>query len=106
MPKPKRDPQLERRWRDLFAQWQRSNQTVRAFCHEHHVSEASFYSWRGELARRDQEAATARTPTFVAVQVVPNATIEVVLPSGVVLRVPLGADTGLVAQLVNALGTK
>jgi hypothetical protein len=107
MPKPKRNPQLERRWRDLLDQWQRSNQTIRMFCDEHHISEASFYSWRGELARRDREQVEAKSqPTFVPVQVLANSPIEVVLPSGVVLRVPTGADPTLVAQLVAALGTK
>ena len=107
MPKPKRDPQLEQRWRDLLKQWRRSNQTIRAFCDAHQISQASFYSWRGELARRDREQReTPRTPTFVPVQVVPNALLEVVLPSGVVLRVPTGTDMGFVAQLVAVLGTK
>jgi transposase-like protein len=107
MPKPKRNPQLEQRWRNLLDQWRNSNQTVSAFCQDHGVSEASFYSWRAELARRDQKSASAtNTPTFVPVQVLAHAPLEVVLPSGVVIRVPLGTDLQLVVQLVAALGTK
>ena len=107
MPKPKRDPQLEQRWRDLLDQWRNSNQTISAFCRDHGVSEASFYAWRAELARRDQESALAtNSPVFVPVQVLTQATLEVVLPSGVVIRVPNGTDTTRVVQLVTALGTK
>jgi transposase len=42
-------------------------------------------------------------PTFVPVRVAPSATIEVVFKSGIVVRVPVGADPSAVAQLVAAL---
>jgi len=101
-----RDPKLERRWRDLITRWERSNLTVRDFCAAEGVSEPSFYAWRRELAAREQESgpATAPVPTFVPVRVTPPAVIELVLPTGVVLRVPAGADPAAVAQLVAALG--
>jgi hypothetical protein len=42
-------------------------------------------------------------PTFAAVRVVPDPTVEVVLPTGLVLRVPIQVDPGAVARLVAAL---
>ena len=36
--------------------------------------------------------------------VVPDAVVEVVLPTGVVVRVPAAADAAAVAKLVAALG--
>jgi hypothetical protein len=39
----------------------------------------------------------------VPVRVVSNAILEVVLPTGLVVRVPAGAETDAVAQLVAAL---
>jgi hypothetical protein len=36
--------------------------------------------------------------------VVPAAVVEVILPSGIQLRVPLGADASQVARLALALG--
>lgn len=101
-----RDPKLERRWRDLIARWQRSDLTVRDFCSAHRVSEPSFYAWRRELAARDPERrpATPPVPTFVPVRVTPPAVIELVLPTGVVVRVPSEADPAAVTRLVTALG--
>ena len=103
-----RDLKLERRWRDLIARWERSDLTVRDFCSEHRVSEPSFYAWRRELAARDRDAgpATPPAPTFVPVRVTPPTGLEVVLPTGVVVRVPSGADPAALAQLVAALGAR
>jgi hypothetical protein len=105
--RPSRDPNLERRWRDLIARWERSDLTVRDFCSDHRISEPSFYAWRRELATRDREPrpATPPVPTFVPVRVAPPVGVEVVLPTGVVVRVPSGADPAAVARLVMALGT-
>jgi transposase-like protein len=44
----------EQYWRDLVQQWQRSGQTVRAFCAEHGLTEASFYAWRRIITQRDR----------------------------------------------------
>src|SRR5690349_7997872 len=98
-----RDPKRERRWRDLIARWERSDLTVRDFCSDHRVSEPSFYAWRRELAARDRQKGPP-VPTFVPVRVVPPAVVEVVVPTGVVVRVPAGADPAAVARLVAALG--
>ena len=103
-----RDPKLERRWRDLIARWERSDLTVRDFCADHSVSEPSFYAWRRELSARDREPGPVipPVPTFVPVRVTPPAGLEVVLPTGVIVRVPAGADPATVAQLVAALGAR
>src|SRR4051794_13853202 len=100
-----RDPKLERRWRDLIARWKRSGISIGDFCVNQGVSASSFYSWKRELASRDQTVTPTTTPvpTFVPVRVAPAAAIEVVLTSGVVVRVPVGADPLTVAQLVAAL---
>ena len=42
-------------WRDVILRWQRSGQTVRAFCREHGLTEPSVYSWRRIIILRDQE---------------------------------------------------
>jgi hypothetical protein len=101
-----RDPKLERYWRDLITRWERSDLTVRDFCSDHRISEPSFYAWRRELAARDEQPrpATPPVPTFVPVRVAPPAVVEVVVPTGVVVRVPVGADPAAVARLVAALG--
>jgi hypothetical protein len=43
-------------------------------------------------------------PAFASVRIVPDPTADVLLPTGLVIRVPLGADPTAVARLVAALG--
>ncbi len=98
-----RDADLERRWREHIAAQARSGLSIRDFCASRGVSEPSFYAWRRELAKRDALAAKRTRPTFVPIQVLPSAAIEVVMPSGVIVRVPAGADGDLAIRLVAAL---
>jgi hypothetical protein len=104
MPGKPRDPQLEQFWRTTFAAWQRSGQSVRDFCFRRRLTQASFHAWRRTLRQRDQEHAPAPAlPRLVPLRVVPTATLEVLLPSGMIVRVPDGADATAAANLVAAL---
>jgi hypothetical protein len=81
MAKPeRRDPAKEAFWRRMLLRFGRCNSTVRDFCFEHELSEANFFAWRREIARRDREApgssaatapssAAATSPVFVNVRV-------------------------------------
>jgi hypothetical protein len=109
MPKSRRhNTSREQFWRDTITAWKASGQSVRAFCAVRGVNEATFYARRRELAHREPTATSGTlsgpSPTFAAVRVVPDPTVEVVLPAGLVLRVPVGADPAAVARLVVALG--
>jgi hypothetical protein len=107
MPRPsRRDPKPEPFWRDLIARWRASGQTVAAFCAAHRVSPATFYAWRKRLTARSAGPTRPAppTPTFAPVRVVPDPTAEVILPTGLVVRVPVGADPAAIARLVAALG--
>jgi hypothetical protein len=90
-------------WRDLIDRWNASGQSVAAFCNAHRVSQATFYSWRKRLVSRARST-TPPAPAFAPVRVVPDPTAEVVLPSGLIVRVPVGTDPTAVARLVAALG--
>jgi transposase-like protein len=100
--KRRRNPQREQFWRQTLAAWQKSGQSIRAFCAERGLSEASFFAWRRTLRRSDRQP-TVTQPTLVPLRVIADAVLEVVLPTGVVVRVPPGADTAVVAALVAAL---
>jgi hypothetical protein len=118
-----RDPDKERFWRRTFKDWRRSGLSVREFCDWQSLSEASFYSWRRELAKRDREAVqrgaraedspTKCQPQFVPVHVVADVAadsrvldcLEVQLPSGVRLRVPSGVNRQTLADVLAALET-
>jgi hypothetical protein len=100
------DPRLEQFWRETFTAWQKSGKSVRAFCASRRLQEASFYGWRRTLRERDRQRPTAPTlPRLVPVRVVPGAVLEVVLPAGLIVRVPAGAEAAAVASLVAALRT-
>src|SRR5262245_25926156 len=89
-------------WRDLINRWKASGQVIAAFCAANRVSQATFYSWRKRLATRARQT-TLPAPTFAPVRVVPDLTAEVILPNGLVVRVPVATDPAAVARLVVAL---
>jgi transposase len=127
MPRPKgRDLAKERYWRRMLRQWRGSGLTGRDFCGEHGLSEPSFYAWRRQIGRRDQERAAARArqpqtertaegaaePAFLKVKIGAGASalsaieapaIEVLVAPGRVLRVRSGFDAELLRQLVRLL---
>lgn len=100
----RRRGEREHFWRQAIADWKRSGQSVSVFCSARQLSQPSFYAWRRELDRREQRRWQTPTPAFVPVQVVDDAVLEVVLPSGLRVRVPEGSDELAVARLVAALG--
>ena len=94
-------------WRDVIATWKKSGQTVTAFCAAQGLVESTFFAKRRELARRgrfpDVPDSPTPNPSFAAVRVIPDPTVEIVVPGGVILHVPVGADAAAVARLVLAL---
>jgi transposase len=105
------DPRLAERWRTDFATWRSSGLSVAAFCRSRALNLSSFYRWR-KILDLDRPAATRPrsepdplpVQSFVPVRVIPDPVVEVILPSGVQLRVPLSADAPQLARLVQALG--
>ena len=90
-------------WRDLIDRWKASGQSVAAFCAAHRVSQATFYTWRKRIASRSRST-IPHAPAFAPVRVVPDPTAEVVLPNGLIVRVPATTEPAAVARLVAALG--
>ena len=125
---PRRDTQKERLWREAIRQQRRGGQCVREYCRENGLSEPSFYAWRRELRRRGRQKANgaqrrvARAgsggrreglvgdgrPAFVSVQLAPGtlpigpASIECLLPSGVVLRLPASMEPAAIAAVLRS----
>ncbi len=116
---PGRSQAKERIWRQRIERHRRSKQTVRDFCAQAGISEPSFYAWRSELARRDSETGqparskpkaprrtASPTPRFLPVTIAgsPGAGIalhvEVVLPSGLLIRVP-AHDTAALRMVIE-----
>ena len=100
---PVLDPNAAERWRATFAAWRGSGLNALAFCRSRSINTSSCYRWRNLFEPLDPPEAKP-SPTFVPLQVVPEAVVEVRLPSGIRLRVPLGSDVSQVARLARALG--
>jgi hypothetical protein len=100
------------RWRPIIADWRSSSLSVTAFCRARNVNKAGFHRWRTILEQLDCSPTTTppipaqpqSPPVFVPLRVIPDAVVEVILPSGLQLRVPLAADAQQLARLVHALG--
>ena len=106
----RRDPKREQFWRETLAAFEKSGLSVRAFCTARDLPETSFFNWRRTLRKRDRQRPAPRSggvrqPTLVPLRVVPNAVLEIVLPTGLIVRVPAGSEVSMVAALVTALRT-
>lgn len=95
-----------RRWVERLERFAAGNHTVVAFCAAEGVSESNFYLWRRRLAQPAQSAAV-RTPTVVPIRVTPPPTratpIELVLPSGTVVRFPADTQPELLIAVLRGL---
>ena len=84
-------------WRNRLTRFDKSNLTVKQFCHQEGVSNPSFYKWRTRLMKGTQGAKAAGKPSskqadfmkpFVPVSVSGSSLAEVEFPNGVRIRVP------------------
>ena len=117
----RRSPEKEAYWRKTLRRQGRSGLSVRQFCKDHAVSEASFFSWKREIAIRDRQAtdtsengsSSSRVKQAVAQQVnaspfiplrlISTSTMELVHPRGHVLRIPAGFDGDCLQQVLQLL---
>jgi putative transposase len=96
-------------WQQRLQRFEHCDLTVAAFCQTEGVSVASFQQWRRVLGHRPavrryarQTAAKSRQ-TFLPVEIVGAATIEIHLPNGARLTVPAG-DVAALEAAVAAVG--
>ena len=95
------DPALEDLWRHRLERFERSGLSALAFCDREGVSVPSFYAWRRRLQPSAEQAAR-----LVSVRLFPAAPVEMLLPGGIVLRLPPGCDLDFVRSLVATLGER
>jgi transposase-like protein len=112
----RRDLAREAVWRRRLNQQANSEQSVRAWCRRHRVTETAFYWWRRELARRDagrkpsaRGETRAQAHSFVPVQVIDPAArdgeqqIEIVLTDGRRVRVAGPVNREMLADVLDML---
>ncbi|QJX01068.1 IS66 family insertion sequence element accessory protein TnpA [Frigoriglobus tundricola] len=95
-------PEKVQAWRALVDAWKRTGQTVNAFCRARQITRSNFDRWRRILAAKP--SVSVPLPAFVPVRVVAEPMAEIVLRSGTVVRLPLGAAPDAVTRLVSAVG--
>ena len=102
----RRDPVATRRlWVERLERFGRANQTVAQFCAAEGVSVPSFYVWKRTLAGGTAPLDPVR-PTLVPIRLTASPAgppIEVVFPSGTLLRFPIDARPDVVAAVVHAV---
>ena len=102
----KRDPERERRWRDLITEWKQSGQAARAFCRDRKLNVHTLYGWHRELRRRDGEGESSgridRRQRFVQVQVTGPSWLELSLGGDLVLRVPSSVTADRLTEILAA----
>src|ERR1700733_5020980 len=114
----RRDPAREKFWRRTIRDQHLSGLSVRDFCRRQGLKDWTFRWWRQELARRDQVPSmapagepTEAAPIFLPVQVVdlqavsppPIPPIEIVLPTGLIVRAPSGFDPRTLGHVLAVL---
>ena len=97
-------PEKVRFWQGTIDAWKQSGQTVNAFCRAHQITRSYFDRWWRILAAEADISSPPSASAFVPIRVVAEPMAEVVLRSGVVVRLPLGATSEAVTRLVTAVG--
>ncbi len=100
------DPSTRRRWQQRLDRFRKGGLAVAHFCEREGISTASFYAWRRRL-QTDTAPSAVDEPRLVPVRLVtppPSAPVELLLPSGVIVRLPSDTDPAWLRQLFPLLG--
>jgi hypothetical protein len=89
--------------RQVLAAWSASGLSRQDFAEKHGIHEQRLYNWQRRLAET-AAGNNVQFHEFAAPVVGLDPRLEVVLPSGVLLRVPPSFDATAVARLLEILG--
>ena len=98
-------------WRMVVQMQEESGLSVRRFCEQEGLGQASFFGWRRkfraeEAERRDGSEHEAESVRLAPVKVLGekgNSAVEIVSPSGLVLRVADDAGTANVRRVLQLM---
>ena len=88
-------------WEDRLVRHEQSGLSAPAFCTQEGLSLPAFHSWRRRL--RPHTPAAAETPLVGLRLLAAPPPVELLLPTGVLLRLPAGCDLALVHSLLALL---
>ncbi len=86
-----RNQEREQRWQTVLKQWHQSEQTISAFCQQRHLSKPVFCYWQRKLGFGRQTKPRSPATTFVPMTFITEPQVEIVLPMGITLKLPLTA---------------
>lgn len=108
-----RSEQRRRGWQREIERWQRSGESIRAFCARRGLSEPSFYSWRRRLGAGPspkRSGASSSRPAFAEVQLAAEGeangvddSIDLTLPTGERLRIGPAVEPAHLQRVLSAL---
>ena len=106
------DKKKEAYWRRQFSEHRSSGKSIAEFCRQRRIALHQFYWWKRRLSLLDgqdeQGQAAENEPGFVPVRLPAFSfsvgLIEVVHPSGCVVRIPPGFDTDSLRRVLETLG--
>jgi transposase-like protein len=99
---PRSRASLRQSWLERLDRFAKAGLSVVAFCRSEGISTQAFYYWKHKLT---QTGTAAEAPRLLPVHLHPAASaVELVLPTGAVLRLAPGCDLAFVRCLVAALG--
>ena len=91
------------RWQQHILEQQRSGLNISAYCREHKLTVSCFFTWRRKLKLTNNAPAPQR---FVPVTIAATpAIIEVTLPNGIVVKLPIDTEVSLVTRFIAAVST-
>ena len=96
-------------WQMVLETFKSSGHSIRQFCRQEGLPEASFYSWRKKITKTltsdsDKEAIKPKPFIQVSLPKAKSGGLELVLVSGQTLRIPSGMDRQTLIHVLSALG--
>jgi hypothetical protein len=92
-------------WRERIAEQERSGRSVKQFCTERGLTECSFYAWRKRLRQQPESVRFALVERHAASRQEGGGqtSLELVLPTGALLRISAGVDSLTLRTVLEAL---
>ena len=90
-------------WRELITLQKQNGQSVRSFCKEKNVGEASFYYWRQRFRQREEPLCFALVETPNPMRPNKGEPIELTMTSGDRLLITPGADVPTLRMVLTVL---
>ena len=91
-------------WAEHVARWRVSGLTAAEFARRHRLAEASLKWWKWKLGSKRPKAAPVSPLTFVEMTApTRRESLELVLASGVEIRVPADFDEAALVRLLDVL---